>query len=181
MNKGIILVLGGAKSGKTAWALKEAERRLAMPQNLSDVTMGFRALYVATAQPLDSEMHERIQRHREERGALWDTLEEPLDLPTAFYKAAGYPVVLVDCLTMWISNLMAKQRSVDQSFVELCNMLRQMPNQVILVSNEVGLGIVPDNPLARRFRDLAGRLHQDIAAIADEVFFVAAGIAMKMK
>ncbi len=182
MNKSVVLVLGGARSGKTAWALKEAERRLLQYRHtVASAHVGSYALYVATAQPLDAEMQERIQRHREERGELWHTIEEPVDLSRCILNSGRYPVVLLDCLTMWVSNLMTCEMPLDHVFSELCTVLRQMPNQIIMVSNEVGLGIVPDNPLARRFRDAAGRLHQGIAAIADEVFFVAAGIAMQMK
>lgn len=139
------------------------------------------AVYVATAQPLDAEMRERIQRHKKERSELWHTLEEPLEINRCLLNTGKYPVVLLDCLTMWISNLMACEMPLDQVFFEFRTVLRQMPNEIILVSNEVGLGIVPDNPLARRFRDVAGRLHQEIAAIAHQVFFVTAGIAMRMK
>ncbi|MEZ0329791.1 MAG: bifunctional adenosylcobinamide kinase/adenosylcobinamide-phosphate guanylyltransferase [Dissulfuribacterales bacterium] len=181
MNRGIILILGGARSGKTAWALREAERRLVELSGTEHPGIGSHALYVATAQPLDAEMEERIQRHKEERSELWRTVEEPLDLSRCLLNSCRYPVVLVDCLTMWVSNLMACELSLDQVFYELCTALKRVPNQIILVSNEVGLGIVPDNPVARRFRDAAGRLHQDIAAISDEIFFVAAGIAMRMK
>jgi adenosylcobinamide kinase/adenosylcobinamide-phosphate guanylyltransferase len=182
MNKRIVLVLGGARSGKTSWALKEAERRLLQARDEAFAcSAGQHALYVATAQALDAEMQERIQRHKEERGEPWHTLEAPIHLTDALKSSGAYPVVLVDCLTMWVSNLMACEIPLEQAFSELCTVLRQMSNQTILVSNEVGLGIVPDNPLARRFRDAAGRLHQEIAAIAHEVFFVAAGIAMRMK
>lgn len=175
-----MLVLGGARSGKTSWALKEAERRL-LKYRADSIVRNCQALYVATAQPLDAEMQERIQRHKEERGELWHTVEEPLNLIDALHNSSKYPVVLVDCLTMWLSNLLSCEMSLKEIFFGLCMALRQAPNHVILVSNEVGLGIVPDNPLARRFRDAAGRLHQEIAVIADEVFFVAAGIAMRMK
>lgn len=181
MNRGIVLILGGARSGKTAWALREAERRLVELGGTENFDISSHALYVATAQPLDAEMEERIQRHKEERGELWRTVEEPLDLSRCLLNSGRYPVILVDCLTMWVSNLMACELPLDQVFSELRTALKQIPNQIILVSNEVGLGIVPDNPVARRFRDAAGRLHQDIAAISDEVFFVAAGIAMRMK
>lgn len=182
MNKSVVLVLGGARSGKTAWALKEAENRLLQYRH-SAVSGGGEqhALYVATAQALDAEMQERIQRHREERGELWHTIEESLDLSRCILDSGRYPVVLLDCLTMWVSNLMTCELPLDHVFSELCAALRQIPNQIILVSNEVGLGIVPDNPLARRFRDAVGRLHQEIALVADEVFFVTAGIALRMK
>jgi adenosylcobinamide kinase/adenosylcobinamide-phosphate guanylyltransferase len=165
-----LLVLGGARSGKSRYAQARAE---SLPGDL---------LYVATAQALDGEMEERITRHRADRGPRWSTLDVPLDLPAALLaNAAPEQVLLVDCLTLWTSNLMFAERDLDAETEALATALAQAAGPVILVANEVGLGIVPDNALARRFRDAAGRLNQTIAAVADEVQFVAAGLPLRLK
>ena len=169
-NLSITLVLGGARSGKSAYAesliLGRAER----------------ALYLATSKALDAEMTTRIRVHRDRRDARWETLEEPLDLVTALLASmrAGRPI-LVDCLTLWLSNLLHAERDVDVETAALIGMLPRLACPVVFVSNEVGLGIVPDNALARSFRDHAGRLHQAIAGAADTVVFVAAGLPMTLK
>jgi adenosylcobinamide kinase/adenosylcobinamide-phosphate guanylyltransferase len=165
-----LLVLGGARSGKSRYAQARAE---SLPGDL---------LYVATAQALDGEMEERITRHRADRGPRWSTLDVPLDLPAALLaNAAPEHVLLVDCLTLWTSNLMFAERDLDAETEALATAVAQAAGPVILVANEVGLGIVPDNALARRFRDAAGRLNQAIAAVADEVQFVAAGLPLRLK
>ena len=171
MNRGrIILVLGGARSGKSAFS-----------EGLAD-TSGLKKAYLATAQVFDSEMESRIERHKERRGAGWALHEEPLDLPGALERvAATDTVVLVDCLTLWVTNLMMAERDIDSDFNRLAKLISSLPGAVVFVSNEVGLGIVPDNAMARAFRDHAGLLHQKIAAIADEVYFVAAGLPLKLK
>lgn len=139
-------------------------------------------LYVATAQAGDGEMAERIDRHRAERGARWRTVEVPLALPQALAEndATGR-VLLVDCLTLWLSNLLLAEREIPAARRELIGALAVPKATVIVISNEVGMGIVPDNALARRFRDEAGRLHQEIAACADEVWLVTAGLAQPLK
>ena len=166
----ITFVLGGARSGKSRFA-----------EGL--VTAGAeRWVYIATGQAWDAEMTARIARHREERGAGWTTVEEPLELAAALRRHAGAgTAVLVDCLTLWLSNLMAEERDVGTETVVLLDALAACEGRVVIVSNEVGLGIVPDNALARRFRDEAGRLHQAVAAVADRVVFVAAGLPLYMK
>ncbi|MCB8837696.1 bifunctional adenosylcobinamide kinase/adenosylcobinamide-phosphate guanylyltransferase [Aurantimonas sp. VKM B-3413] len=167
----VTLVLGGARSGKSAFA-----ERLATDS-------GLRPIYVATGRAFDGEMAARIADHRSRRGPAWQTVEAPLDLAgtLARERRAGH-VVLVDCLTLWLTNLMLEERDVAGECDTLCAALSApAPGPVILVSNEVGLGIVPDNRMAREFRDHAGRLHQQIAGVATDVFFVAAGLPLKMK
>lgn len=161
------LILGGARSGKTTHALRLAEAS----------TGGL--VMIATAQALDDEMAERIARHQAERGRRWRTLEAPLDLVGALAEVRPGETAVVDCLTLWVSNLMFAERDIEGETRGLIAALAG--RDVILVSNEVGLGIVPDNALARRFRDEAGRLNQRIAAAADRVLFIAAGLPMVLK
>ena len=164
----VSLVLGGARSGKTRFALAAAERTAA---NL---------VMIATAQALDAEMADRIARHRAERDARWRTVEAPLDLPEALRALHPGECAVVDCLTLWLSNLMHAERDVEAAGSDLVDALGGAPD-VILVSNEVGWGVVPDNALARRFRDEAGRLHQRLAARADRVVLVVAGLPLTLK
>jgi adenosylcobinamide kinase/adenosylcobinamide-phosphate guanylyltransferase len=165
-----LFVLGGARSGKSRYAQLRAE----------SLTGGL--LYIATAQAFDAEMEERIARHRADRGPRWSTLDVPLDLPAAVLaNAAPGRVLLVDCLTLWTSNLMFAERDLDAETEALATAVTQAAGPVLLVANEVGLGIVPDNALARRFRDAAGRINQAIAAAAEEVQFIAAGLPLRMK
>jgi adenosylcobinamide kinase/adenosylcobinamide-phosphate guanylyltransferase len=164
----VILVLGGARSGKSRFA-----------ESLLADRVG-RRNYLATAEAGDEEMRERIRHHRERRGASWRTIEAPIDLATAIAEA-GEAAILIDCLTLWLSNLMAAGRDVDEATQGLCRALDRAKAPVVLVSNETGLGIVPDNALAREFRDHAGRLNQAIAAKADRVFFIAAGLPLTLK
>ena len=163
----ITLILGGARSGKSA----HAERLI-----------GERGLYIATAEAGDDEMAERIRAHRERRGVGWETIEEPLDLAGALERHAGADrPVLVDCLTLWLSNLMGAGRDVEAETRRLIERFGAPPCPVVLVSNEVGLGLVPATPLGRAFRDHAGRLNQRVAAAADRVIFVAAGLPITLK
>ncbi len=164
----LTLVLGGARSGKSAWAERQIGHRP--------------AVYIATGQARDDEMRARVAAHRERRGANWTTVEEPLELAAALVEHArpGRPI-LVDCLTLWLTNIILAGRDVAAARAELLAALPRLAGPVLMVSNEVGLGIVPDNGLARRFRDEAGRLHQEIAAIAQRVVFVAAGLPLTMK
>jgi adenosylcobinamide kinase/adenosylcobinamide-phosphate guanylyltransferase len=169
----IYFITGGARSGKSGFAEKLA---LDLP--------GRRA-YVATAQALDEEMAARIAKHQKDRGAAWDTFEEPLAIPDLLRKLSDrYPVMLLDCLTLWLSNVMAHTENDGQVLTrteDLVCAVKEYRGSSIIVSNEVGLGIVPDNPLARKFRDLAGMLNQTVARAADEVYFTAAGIPIKIK
>ena len=173
MSNTITFITGGARSGKSAFAEK-----------LANDLSGKRA-YIATAQALDPEMVARIEKHRKERGVSWDTYEEPLAVDDLLRKLSRtYDVVLLDCLTLWLSNTMAHTDSdgaVATRSGELVEAIRDFSGNCIIVSNEVGLGIVPDNPLARKFRDLAGMLNQKVAQAADEAYFVASGIPMKIK
>jgi adenosylcobinamide kinase / adenosylcobinamide-phosphate guanylyltransferase len=165
----VTLVLGGARSGKSRYA----------ETLVRDAGGG---VYLATAQALDAEMAARIARHRAERGDGWTTVEEPLELAAALERGArGGRPILVDCLTLWLSNLMGAERAAAQEIARLLAALKTLPVPVVLVSNEVGLGIVPDNALARVFRDEAGRLNQAAAAAADRVVFLAAGLPLVLK
>ena len=164
-----VLVLGGARSGKSNLALRIAER------------IGPRRRFVATAEAFDAEMADRIARHRRERGTGWDTLEAPLDLPAAVESAVGVDVVLIDCLTLWLSNLMFAGRDPAEATAALMAAMHASGTPVILVSNEVGLGLVPETPLGRAFRDAQGRLNQAVAARCRSVVFVAAGLSLSLK
>ena len=166
----VTLVLGGARSGKSRYAEGLVTAR---PRPW---------VYVATAEAWDDEMGARIARHRADRGPGWITVEESLDLPGVLRRHAAPGVaVLVDCLTLWLSNLLGASRDVDAATAELLSALDDAAGAVVLVSNEVGLGIVPDNALARAFRDHAGRMHQRVAARAERVGFVVAGLPMMVK
>lgn len=167
------LVLGGARSGKSAFAQAAAEALAA--------ESGGRLVMVATAQAFDSEMVERIDRHRQDRGPAWTTLEAPLDLAGALDGLGAGDVVVVDCLTLWLSNLMLDERDVAAAMAQLVAGVERFEGRLWLVSNEVGFGIVPDNALARRFRDEAGRLHQALAQVADAVTLVVAGLTLRLK
>lgn len=166
----IALIGGGARSGKSRFALEYAEGRFVRPA------------FVATAQALDEEMRLRIANHRSERGPRWSTIEEPLALGAAMREnSARFDGFLVDCLTLWLSNLLMDEREDAEGACEaLISELVAGP-PCVLVSNEVGCGIVPENPLARRFRDLAGALNRRAAAAAEEVYWMAFGIAMPVK
>ena len=138
-------------------------------------------LYVATAEARDEEMRERIERHKRERGLEWRTLEIPLDLAPALAGVGPTPV-LVDCLTLWLSNVLLADRNLDEAVrAGWSRLLQLVPGPLVVVSNEVGLGIVPETPLGRTFRDAQGRLNQRVAAIADRVVFLAAGLPLTLK
>jgi len=174
-NSKLIFITGGARSGKSAFAL-----------NLAN-SMGKRKCYLATAQALDSEMEERIAKHKEERGPDWDSIEEPLLLAEMMHGAKGrYDVILLDCLTLWVSNLMHELNTFDSLLLatrldQLLSACITSSSIIIVVSNEVGLGIVPENKLAREFRDIAGTANQLFAKAADEAYFVVSGIPLKLK
>ena len=166
----ITLVLGGARSGKSHYAEELAHRHKGQPT------------YIATAEVTDEEMRERIARHREDRGNRWRTIEAPLDLVAALRQADGpKTVILIECLTLWVNNLIYHGKDVAGEVEYFRTSLSSCTGHVVIVSNEVGLGIVPDNALARRFRDEAGRANQAIADVADEVVFIAAGLPMTLK
>lgn len=165
----VVLILGGASSGKSLWA---ETRTLAFPG---------RPIYIATAEARDGEMSARIAKHRTRRGDAWDDIEVPLDLAAAVAGTDGRGARLVDCLTIWLSNLMHADRDWREEASQLVDVLRQQRSPVVLVANEVGLGIVPANELARSFRDVAGTLNQMLAQTAGEVEFVVAGLPIKVK
>jgi adenosylcobinamide kinase/adenosylcobinamide-phosphate guanylyltransferase len=166
----LTLILGGARSGKS----RHAERLV--------LASGLAPVYVATAQALDAEMAARIADHRARRGAAWRTIEEPLDLAGVLEgEAADGRAVLVDCLTLWLTNLMVAGRPVRAEMARLLELLRSLPGTLVLVSNEVGLGVVPTDAMARAFIDHAGWLHQRIAEQADDVVFMAAGLPLHLK
>jgi adenosylcobinamide kinase/adenosylcobinamide-phosphate guanylyltransferase len=169
----VTLVLGGARSGKS----RHAEALVAAHAGARG-TM----IYLATATAGDAEMAQRIATHRARRGARWTTIEEPLELGAAMlrHSRADQPV-LVDCLTLWLSNLMLAGRDLDVAARQLVETLPLLAGPAVLVSNEVGLGIVPDNALARRFRDAAGLLNQQVAAVCPRVVLMAAGLPLILK
>lgn len=168
----ISLVLGGARSGKSIYAERLA---LAMSPN------GARPIYIATGIALDDEMARRIATHQERRADRWRTIDAPIAVAQALDSSDRQGLRLVDCLTLWLSNLMHAERDWRVESEDLCKALQRQSAPVVLVANEVGLGIVPDNALARRFRDAAGTINQMIASIADRVDFVAAGLPIKLK
>lgn len=164
------LILGGARSGKSARAQALVEAK------------GAGWLYIATAEALDAEMAERIAYHRADRGPIWRTIEAPLDLVSVLEEGTRQEDrVLVDCLTLWLSNLMHHERDVEAEGDRLCVCLQTFKSEIVLVSNEVGLGLVPDTSLGRRFRDAQGRLNQKVATVCDVVEFVAAGLPLRLK
>jgi adenosylcobinamide kinase / adenosylcobinamide-phosphate guanylyltransferase len=168
----LILVGGGARSGKSRLGLVRAQ------------SLGDRRLFIATAERSDDEMRDRIARHRAERGAVFDTLEEPRALPEALAADRAHDVILVDCLTIWISNLLvdgATADAVEERIGALMAALAARRSHVVIVSNEVGMGLVPDTPLGRVFRDLTGRAHQRVAAVADELYFAAMGVVLRLR
>lgn len=163
----LTLVLGGARSGKSRYG-EELVGRTAPPWT-----------YVATAEAWDTEMAERIAHHRARRDASWRTLDAPLALADTISELAG--PALIDCLTLWLSNVMLAGRDVEAETEALLAALARAPGPLVVVSNEVGLGIVPDTPLGRAFRDAQGRLNQRVAAAADRVIFMAAGLTLNLK
>ena len=164
----LTLVLGGARSGKSRFA-----------ENLLRTTPP-PWCYLATAQAFDAEMAERIATHRARRDPAWHTVETPLHVPDALIEHRHQPVLL-DCLTLWLTNLMLAERDLDRATAELDTALATRFAPTILVSNEVGLGIVPDHPLGRAFRDRAGFLHQHLATLADRVVLMVAGLPLILK
>ena len=172
----LIFVLGGARAGKSGFALRLAE------ESASQVC------FIATAQALDEEMANRIKRHREERPAHWTTIEEPYQLDTALLEASASQLVIVDCLTLFVSNWLLRSdneiqceeivRSISQDFLAT---LKSERRTAICVSNEVGLGVIPETRLGRTFRDLLGRVNQQFAEAADEVYLLVAGLPLRLK
>lgn len=160
----VTLILGGARSGKSRFA----ESLCKAPRT-----------YIATAQAFDDEMTQRIAKHRDDRGAGWNTIEAPLDLMGAIKSAKGD--VLLDCLTLWLTNLVMNEKDVEADVLMLVEALQHTTNKVIIVSNELGLGLVPEHGLSRRFRDQHGVMNQHLAAVAQCVVFMVAGIPQMIK
>ena len=170
MNGTSLFVLGGARSGKSRYAQARAEAD------------GIAPVFVATAEAFDDEMRDRIARHRADRDARWTTVEAPRALPAAIEALNDREaVVLVDCLTLWVSNLLLADADNALAGQQLCEAIARFEGRLILVANEIGLGIVPDNALARRFRDAAGLLNQSVAAAAGEVVLLTAGLPLTLK
>ncbi|MDO8425881.1 MAG: bifunctional adenosylcobinamide kinase/adenosylcobinamide-phosphate guanylyltransferase [Deltaproteobacteria bacterium] len=172
MDKKFIFVTGGAKSGKSSFAL-----------NLANGLPGPR-YYLATAEALDREMEEKIKKHKEERSSRWETIEEPREVAEKLEGLKGSGVVLIDCLTLWITNLLTDDLNNGEILKKgeaLASACKKSPLSIIAVSNEVGLGIVPLTPVARRFRDLSGVINQRIAGLSDEAYLVTAGMPLKIK
>ncbi|MEL7259063.1 MAG: bifunctional adenosylcobinamide kinase/adenosylcobinamide-phosphate guanylyltransferase [Pseudomonadota bacterium] len=169
MLPGLSLVIGGAASGKSAFAealVKSTGRNL---------------VYLATAQGHDPEMQAKLRRHKEQRGEGWRTIEEPLEIGRTLATISGENAILLDCLTMWLSNQMLAENALDEAEAELMAGLALCPAPLVIVTNEVGLSVVPKNALARRFREAQGRLNQKIAAKADLVVNVIAGLPQVLK
>ncbi|MDO9289139.1 MAG: bifunctional adenosylcobinamide kinase/adenosylcobinamide-phosphate guanylyltransferase [Thermodesulfovibrionales bacterium] len=166
----ITFIIGGARSGKSSFAVSEA------------LKLKGRKAYIASAEALDGEMKERIKKHKKDRGDGWDTYEEPIRISEVLKKIEGqYSVILLDCLTLWLSNLMMNEKNIEQEIENFIHSLFTVHCSLFIVSNEVGMGIVPENEMARRFRDMAGMLNQRVAEIADEVYLVVSGIPVKIK
>jgi adenosylcobinamide kinase/adenosylcobinamide-phosphate guanylyltransferase len=168
----IVLVGGGARSGKSTFALVRARE------------LGARRLFVATARRYDAEMGERIDRHIAERAGEFETVEEPIAVADVLLGAARHDVAVVDCLTLWLSNLLldgAPVEEIERRVEELAATLARAPCHVVLVTNEVGMGLHPETALGRTFRDVAGRAHQRLAAAADEVHLAVLGLLLRLK
>jgi adenosylcobinamide kinase/adenosylcobinamide-phosphate guanylyltransferase len=169
-----IFVTGGTRSGKSQYALEVAS------------SFGKRKAYLATAEALDDEMQERIEKHRQRRGKDWTTIEEPLSVNKVLVKIDGlYDVVVLDCVTIWISNLLTRYRGKEAAIIHqverLAKAAKEFRGTLVMVSNEVGMGIVPKNRLARQFRDLSGYANQKLAGVAEEVVMMIAGVPLKVK
>jgi adenosylcobinamide kinase/adenosylcobinamide-phosphate guanylyltransferase len=174
LNSGCILIMGGAKSGKSALALHLCN------------TLDLRHIFLATAESKDEEMAEKIRRHQAGRGDKWTTVEEPLDIAVRIGELdRGDTVILIDCLTLWLSNLFMKHRDnkeeICKDIKELAGRLEDLKGVVVAVSNDIGMGIVPENKLAREFRDTAGYMNQRIGAVAKKVVVTFAGLPMMLK
>ncbi|HUL20447.1 MAG TPA: bifunctional adenosylcobinamide kinase/adenosylcobinamide-phosphate guanylyltransferase [Thermodesulfobacteriota bacterium] len=171
--EGLILVTGGCRSGKSQFALDYANRHF------------HKKLYLATCEALDEEMAKRIEDHKKKRGMDWQTVEEPIKIAEAIEEhGKSVEVVLLDCVTLWLSNLLMRQKSDHEIVKEVSGLIdtvKQSQASIISVSNEVGMGLVPVEPLGRRFRDLAGMANQKIAEVAQTVIFMVSGIPMFLK
>ena len=168
----VVFITGAVRSGKSKLAVDLAKKST---KNI---------LFLASCNPLDEEMKERVLEHKQARPGDWKTIEEPINVSAVIEKAKADELVIFDCLTLWISNIMLQLDTgelINEKIEELIIVLRQVKADIIIVSNEVGWGIVPENKLARQFRDIVGITHQKLAGLSDEVFLVTAGIAQKLK
>lgn len=171
----LTFVLGGARSGKSRYCEK-----LGYDWLVTNPTG--KRLYIATCEARDDEMRDRVARHKIQRGDLWQTFEEPMELAGLLtQEMAKERFVLIDCLTLWLTNVLLADQDCEASIDELCAVLSETAGDVVIVSNEVGLGIVPENKLARHFRDIAGIANQKVAEISDKVIFIAAGLPVILK
>ncbi|MEO9598905.1 bifunctional adenosylcobinamide kinase/adenosylcobinamide-phosphate guanylyltransferase [Parasphingorhabdus sp.] len=169
-NEHITLILGGTRSGKSSFAQDLAEKN------------GDKLVYVATAQAFDEEMEDRIHRHQNDRGSGWQTVEETRDLASVITAySSPETMLLIDCLTIWLSNLMLAEADLETAQDQLVKALSEAPGPIIMVSNEVGAGIVPETPLGRRFRDESGWMNQRVAAAAHDVALITAGLPLWLK
>ncbi len=169
MHPNLTFVLGGAASGKSSFAEQLV------------VSLGKKRVYLATSQVFDDEMKNKVQKHVVQRGAGWETIEAPLDLSNALARLGADQICLIDCATMWLSNNLLAENDLEQAQAELLEAVQNCPAQILIVSNEVGHGIVPDNALARKFREAQGRLNISLAAQADLVVQVTAGLPLVLK
>jgi adenosylcobinamide kinase/adenosylcobinamide-phosphate guanylyltransferase len=167
--KNLSFVVGGAASGKSAFA-----------ERLTRAT-GKPKIYIATLQPFDDEMREKVRRHRSDRGPDWTTVEAPLDLGPVLRDATADQVILIDCVTLWLTNVLLADRNIAEEVTSLLTDIAASACDIVVVSNEVGMGIVPDNALSRRFRNEQGRLNQLLAEQADTVVTVIAGLPLVLK
>ena len=165
----ISFFIGGARSGKSKMA------------EMHTLKLGKRATYIATCEVFDEEMAQRVEKHQERRGKNWSTLLTPLNLAREIKNIEQSNPILIDCLTLWLSNHLLRNNNLEKKVDELTNTLKNSKSDIVLVSNEVGTGIVPDNALAREFRDNAGFMNQKIASLSDEVYWVVAGIPTRIK
>ncbi|MCA1926967.1 MAG: bifunctional adenosylcobinamide kinase/adenosylcobinamide-phosphate guanylyltransferase [Calditerrivibrio sp.] len=164
----VTVITGGVKSGKSSYALsigREFKKKL----------------FIATAEPFDDEMKRKIKLHRSERGRDWELIEEPISLVNGIKKGEGYDYILVDCLTMWVNNLLHYNIDTDIAFSELIGYLKSYRGNVVFVTNEVGLGVVPVDPVSRRYMNLLGVLNQNIARLADNLIFLVSGYPIYLK
>lgn len=168
-HRNLTLVLGGAASGKSKFAESLCEQS------------GLTKIYIATAQVFDNEMAAKIAVHLDQRGSNWTTIEAPLDVPSALATATASDIVLLDCATLWLTNVILGEHDLGEHQAALLAALTNCAAPVVVVSNEIGMGIVPDNALSRRFRNAQGQLNQDIAAIANTVIAVMAGLPLTLK
>lgn len=171
-NKNFTFITGGSRSGKSSHAQKLAEEA------------GKKRLYIATAQALDDEMAKRISRHQKERGKDWRTVEEPVNIAEVIGTSNEYEAILLDCLTLWLCNVMHEEESDEIIFEQIDNLVRaciECKTNLIVISNETGSGIIPGDPLSRRFSDLAGLMNQKMAAAANQVILTVSGIPLTIK